>query len=272
MKNMATAIEMRGVCKTFKSSGATIFRDFSLFVPTSQILAIVGPSGSGKSTLLNVIALLEEPQEGAVFIEGEKRTPADAGQLPVAYIFQRDALLPWHTVLDNALVGVRCRAPITPEIKEKALGFLARFGLQGYEHVFPGSLSGGQRQRVALVQNLLIDPHILLLDEPFASLDFQTKLVLEEELLRAIRGNGNGQKPRTVVFVTHDIEEALVLADRVIVLGRLAGEPAYIAMDLPVTLAIGERDPAKARQSPIVRESFQQIWSAIKPFVLRGKP
>lgn len=272
MMTIATAIEIRRVCKAFRNGGTSIFRDFSLLVPTSQVLAIVGPSGSGKSTLLNVIALLEEPQRGEVFIEGEKRTTEQVGTLPMAYIFQRDALLPWRTVLDNVLVGARCRAPITPETKEKALDFLDRFGLRGYEHVFPNTLSGGQRQRVAIIQNLLIDPHILLLDEPFASLDFQTKLVLEEELLRVIRNGGSSHKPRTVVLVTHDIEEALVLADRIIVLGRYAGEPAHIAMDMPVGLAPGDRDPAKARENRIVRESFEQIWSAIKPFVLRGKP
>jgi NitT/TauT family transport system ATP-binding protein len=266
---MGTAIEMHRICKTFKNGGAAIFRDFSLSVPTSQILAIVGPSGSGKSTLLNVCALVEETQGGEVFIEGQRQTTSQVGALPMAYIFQRDALLPWRTVLDNILMGVRCRSAITPEVKVKALDYLVRFGLQGYENAFPNTLSGGQRQRVAIIQNLLIDPHILLLDEPFASLDFQTKLVLEEELLKVIRGTGNGQKSRTVILVTHDIQEALVLADRVIVLGRHSGEPAYIAMDMPVSLSLEERDPAKARESQIVRESFDLIWSAIKPFVLR---
>lgn len=270
MKNMGNAIEMHRICKAFKKGGTDIFREFSLKVPTSQILAIVGPSGSGKSTLLNVCALIEETQGGEVFIEGEKRSTAEVGTLPLAYIFQRDALLPWRNVLDNILVGVRCRSMITPEIKEKALDYLARFGLQGYEGAFPNTLSGGQRQRVAIIQNLLIDPRILLLDEPFASLDFQTKLVLEEELLRVIRNGGHEQKTRTVILVTHDIEEALVLADRVIVLGRHCAEPAHIAMDMYVPLAPEDRDPAKARESPVVRESFNHIWSAIKPFVLRG--
>jgi NitT/TauT family transport system ATP-binding protein len=271
IKDMGIAIEMRDICKTFKSSGADIFRRFSLKVPTGQILAIVGPSGSGKSTLLNICALIEQTQGGDVLIRGEKRTTAEVGTLPLAYIFQRDALLPWRSVLDNILVGARCRSMITPELKEKALDYLARFGLQGYEEAFPNTLSGGQRQRVAIIQNLLIDPHILLMDEPFASLDFQTKLILEEELLRVIRNGGNGQKPRTVILVTHDIEEALLLADRVIVLGRHHREPAHIALDMQVSLNPEDRDPAKARESRVVRESFQQIWYAIKPYVLKSR-
>ena len=264
-------IELRGIRKTFQSGNSEIFRDFSLTVRTGEVVAIVGPSGSGKTTLLNICALLDDVQEGDVLIEGEPHTASQVGTISLAYIFQRDALLPWRTVLENTLLGAQCQGRATPQLKAQAMDILARFGLKGYEYAYPSTLSGGQRQRVAIAQNLLISPHILLLDEPFASLDFQTKLVLEEELLRVIHGDLNGQKRRTVLLVTHDIEEALVLADRVIVLGRHNDEPAHIAMDLPVELASDERDPAKARESHIVRESFERIWSTIKPYVLRGR-
>jgi NitT/TauT family transport system ATP-binding protein len=266
----APALEMRRVLKRFKSGGYEIFHDLSLTVGASEVVAVVGASGSGKSTLLNICALVDDVQGGEIMIEGQLRTTEDAGSVPVAYIFQRDALIPWKTVLDNTLLGARCKGRVTFEMKERAREYLTRFGLKGYEDKYPETLSGGQRQRVAIIQSLLVAPHILLLDEPFASLDFQTKLILEEELMRIIRGGTNGYGRHTALIVTHDIEEALVLADRVVVLGRYEGQPAQIVLEMQVGLAADKRDPVKARESRVLRESFEHIWSTIKPYVMAG--
>lgn len=265
------AIELRRVSKRFKTESHDIFRDFSLTARAGEVLAIVGPSGCGKSTLLNLCALVDGVEGGEVYIEGQRRTVAQVGAVSLAYIFQRDALLPWASVLENATLGVRCRGVVTAEHRAQALDYLERFGLKGYEQAYPSALSVGQRQRVAIIQSLLVAPHILLLDEPFASLDFQTKLVLEEELLRVIRGDMNGHRGRTVLVVTHDIEEALVMADRVVVLGRQAGEPAQIVMDMPVTLAASLRHPVRGRESRTLRESFESIWATLKPFVATSR-
>jgi NitT/TauT family transport system ATP-binding protein len=261
------AVELRGIHKRFGGGGQEIFRGLSLAVREQEVLAVVGPSGSGKSTLLNVCSLLEGVQGGEVLIEGQPRTTEDAGSVAVAYIFQRAALVPWQTVLNNALLGAGCKGRITPEMKERAGDYLARFGLRGYEDAYPGSLSGGQRQRVAIIQSLLVAPHILLLDEPFASLDFQTKLVMEEELMRVTRNGAGGYGRHTAIIVTHDIEEALVLADRVVVLGRHEGEPAQVVLEMTVDLAADRRDPVRARESRALRVAFHEIWSTIRPYV-----
>jgi NitT/TauT family transport system ATP-binding protein len=244
----------------------TIFQELTLHIEAGKTLAVVGPSGCGKSTLLNIIALLEPIQDGEVLIHGRHVNRADAGTLSMGYLFQRDALLPWRTAMDNALLGVECQRRITNDVGRRAANYFARFGLRGFEHAWPETLSGGQRQRVALIQNLLVDPDILLLDEPFGHLDYQTKLRLEEELLGVIRPEG-GDVPeeqlqrKTVIFVTHDIEEAITLGDRVVVLGA---PPSGIMLDLPITLDNAMRTPIAARQSDVMKSLFGKIWGMLR--------
>jgi NitT/TauT family transport system ATP-binding protein len=263
------AIRLEGIRKRFPGAACDLFAGFSLAIERGESVAIVGASGCGKTTLLNIVALLEETDEGSIFLDGSPRSVDDAGRVPLGYIFQEDALLPWSTVLDNVLLGARCRGePITSALLSRALGLMERLGIGSLGLRRPESISGGQRQRVALAQNLLLEPSLLLLDEPFASLDYQTKLILEEELLRVMRSSAADGQPRTTVLVTHDIEEALVLADRVLVLGRREGAPAEVALDLPVALSDSQRDPVQARQHPAVQEAFAQVWSTIKPYAL----
>jgi NitT/TauT family transport system ATP-binding protein len=264
------AIVLERVGKRFaRARGAgqlEILRDFNLRVEAGETLAIIGASGCGKSTLLNILALLEPADEGDVLIGGRRCTPVDAGTVSMGYLFQRDALLPWRTAIGNALLGMECRGLEGNDVNERASEYFTRFGLEGFEHAWPHTLSGGQRQRVALIQNLLPDPDILLLDEPFGSLDYQTKLTLEEELLSVIRSRDTATiagavRRKTVVFVTHDIEEAVTLGDRVMVLGQ---PPTGILLDLRVELADEQRLPVAARQSDVMKKLFGQIWGILR--------
>lgn len=258
-------IRLVGVSKRFRrpqgNGDLIIFDRINLGVDDGKIVAIVGPSGCGKTTLLNLIALLEPADGGEVLIQGTPRLPSDVGTVSMGYLFQRDALLPWRTALGNALLGLECQGKEDTSSRELVTTYFERFGLRGFEEAWPETLSGGQRQRVALIQNLLPDPDILLLDEPFGSLDYQTKLVLEDELLGVIRPPEGSGRRKTVVFVTHDIEEAVVLADRVVVLGP---PPNGVILDVDVPLADSLREPVAARQSEVMRRLFALIWEQLR--------
>jgi NitT/TauT family transport system ATP-binding protein len=258
-------IEIRNVTKTFPSSEGNgrlcVFREFSLAIPDGEILAIVGPSGCGKTTLLNMLALLEPLDFGLVRLDDRVLVPSDLGRLSLGYLFQRDALLPWRTAWENALLGLECRGRVTEKAKEIAGEYFRRFGLESVRNAWPSTLSGGQRQRVALIQSLLVEPDILLLDEPFGGVDFQTKLMLEAELLSVVRPASGNFRRKAVVFVTHDIEEAITLADRVIVFGM---PPVRILLDRPVELPDEFREPVKARQSEVMSDLFGRIWAALQ--------
>jgi NitT/TauT family transport system ATP-binding protein len=261
------AIELVAVTKRFKGASIPLYCDFSMTFQTGKSTVIVGPSGCGKSTLLNMISLALAPDSGEIIIDGRPRNISHLGELPIAYLFQKDALVPWATVLQNALLGVACRGPVTNDIKDRAVGFLELLGLGGYEFRYPHTLSGGQKQLVALVQNLLIDPDILILDEPFAHLDFQTKLLLEGELLGAVRLTRSLKiRPTTLVLVTHDLEEAVVIGDRIVVMGRRNNASAEIVREFFVPIPESERDPVQLRQSAVMRSLFHDAWNATKMF------
>jgi NitT/TauT family transport system ATP-binding protein len=262
------AIELRQITKSFDADRPPLYRDFSLSIEAGKSTAIVGPSGCGKSTLLNMIALALAPDNGEVLIDGRSCTTSQFGSLPISYIFQKDALIPWESVLDNTLLGAACRGSVTSDLQQKARAFLGLVGLQGHEDYYPRMLSGGQRQLVALIQNLLTEPDILILDEPFAHLDFQTKLLLEADLLAAIRlTRSKRARPMTVILVTHDLEEAIVIADRIVVVGRHPQQSVEIACDFGVPIPDLERDPARVRESAEMRVLFHSTWSAIKTYV-----
>ena len=216
MQAAAPALALENISVTFVSEGAaryTAIRDATLTVRPGEFVSVVGPTGCGKSTLLNVAAGLLAPSAGGVRIDGE---PLEGLNREAGYIFQSEALLPWRTALGNVTAGLEFRGVETGEARRRAEDWLQRVGLRGYGHRYPHQLSGGMRKRVALAQTLILDPQIILMDEPFSALDIQTRQLMENELLELWSDDR-----KSVVFITHDLEEAISLSDRVVVL-RLA--------------------------------------------------
>jgi ABC-type nitrate/sulfonate/bicarbonate transport system ATPase subunit len=190
-------------------------------------VSLVGPSGCGKSTLFNIIAGLLHPTEGRVLIDGEDATGA-IGR--VGYMLQKDLLLPWRTVLDNVILGMEIQGLPRREARRRALPLVQKYGLAGFEHLYPNRLSGGMRQRAALLRTLLIDgTDVILLDEPFGALDAQTKTQMQEWLMQLWT-----DFRKTVVFVTHDVDEAIYLSDEIHVMGT---RPGRLLETIPVALA-----------------------------------
>ena len=186
-----------------------------LKIETGRFVSLVGPSGCGKSTLFNIIAGLMQPTEGCIMIDGENAT-GTIGR--VGYMLQKDLLLPWRTVLDNVILGMEIQGVPLADARARALPLLKRYGLGGFETLYPNALSGGMRQRAALLRTLLFDTDVILLDEPFGALDAQTKLQMQEWLMQLW-----SDFKKTVVFITHDVDEAIYLSDEVVVMGTRPG-------------------------------------------------
>jgi len=198
----------------------------TLNISQGRFVSLIGPSGCGKSTIFNIVAGLLEPSSGRVLIDGADAT-GTIGR--VGYMLQKDLLLPWRTVLDNVILGMEIQGVPLRDARARALPLLRRYGLAGFEYLYPSALSGGMRQRAALLRTLLFDTDVILLDEPFGALDAQTKLQMQEWLLQLWSDFG-----KTVVFVTHDIEEAIYLSDEVHV---MATRPGRIVESIPVAIA-----------------------------------
>jgi NitT/TauT family transport system ATP-binding protein len=258
----SAAIDIEDVTIAFAMpSGAvrTVLRDVTLSVPEGSFVAIVGPSGCGKSTLLNVTAGLLESRKGRVRVFGETLKGINRH---AAYLFQQDALLPWRSVLENVMLGLVFRNVPRKEAEAKARHWIARVGLRGFEDVFPHQLSGGMKKRVAIAQSWIVDPRILLMDEPFGALDVQTRQNMENELLDIWQ-----ESRKTVLFITHDLEEAIALADQVVVVS--AGPAARIkgsyAVDLP-----RPRDVVEIRLNPDFTALYRRIWADLRDEVKRS--
>jgi NitT/TauT family transport system ATP-binding protein len=250
------AVAFEGVSirfRTPKGEVHTVLRDISLDIADGTFVAIVGPSGCGKSTLLNVAAGLLAPPDGRTLIFGK---PLDGINRHAAYLFQQDALLPWRTVLDNVTLGLVFRHVPPGEAVARARRFIERVGLEGFEDRFPHQLSGGMKKRVAVAQSWIVDPRILLMDEPFGALDVQTRQIMENELLDLWQ-----ESRQTVLFITHDLEEAIALADRVVVIS--AGPAARVKGDYEVPLQ-RPRDVAEIRLNPEFLQLYKRIWSDLR--------
>ena len=246
---MARKLQISHLGKTFGELQA--LQDINLAVERGEFIAVVGPSGCGKTTFLRIVAGLEPASSGEVALDGRAvRGPGgDRG-----IVFQSDNLLPWRTVFANAIVGREIAGRVGPAERRRTMGLLKLVGLEGFEHYYPRQLSGGMRQRVNLARALAIDPQILLMDEPFSSLDAQTREIMQTELMRIWE---DGRK--TVLFVTHQIDEAVFLADRVLVFARRPGrlrENVAIALPRPRALAI-------KRTAEFVRYA-DHIWRLIE--------
>ncbi|MFI0908886.1 ABC transporter ATP-binding protein [Streptomyces abikoensis] len=256
----APAIELRGATKVFRTpSGAdhTAVRDLDLTVAQGEFVAVVGPTGCGKSTTLTLVSGLEEPTEGEVLVGGE---PVTGIRPEVGFVFQQDAVFPWRTVLANVMAGPRFRGVPKAEARERARDWLGRVGLAAFEDRYPHQLSGGQRKRVALAQTFVGDPAILLMDEPFSALDVQTRALMSDELLELWGGSRpDGRAAASVVFVTHDLEEAIALADRVVV---MTAGPATVKEVFPIDLPRPRRVES-VRLEPRFIEIYREIWSSL---------
>jgi NitT/TauT family transport system ATP-binding protein len=237
----------------------TAVRDTTITVGEGEFVSVVGPTGCGKSTLLNVAAGLLAPSSGKVRVKG---SPLTGINRTAGYMFQADSLMPWRSALDNVLAGLEFAGVPPGEAETRGHAWLARVGLTGFERRFPHQLSGGMRKRVALAQMLILDPKIMLMDEPFSALDVQTRQLMENELLELWSADR-----KSVLFITHDLEEAIALSDRVIVLS--AGPETHpigeFVIDLP-----RPRDVNEIRMTPRFVEIHGNIWHAMKDEVLKG--
>ena len=245
--------------KSRRAKSYTAVKDVTLTVAQGEFVSVVGPTGCGKSTLLNVAAGLLAPSAGLVTVLG---APLTGLNRHAGYLFQTESLMPWRNALDNVAAGLIFRGVPQLDARGQAQAWLQRVGLKGFGDRYPHQLSGGMRKRVALAQTLILDPQILLMDEPFSALDIQTRQLMENELLELWSAD-----KKSVIFVTHDLEEAIALSDRVVVLSagpetRPIG--AYL-VDLP-----RPRDVAEIRLTPRFVQLHGEIWRAMKHEVLKG--
>ena len=261
---MIPALALENITCTFISPDNrrqryTAVRDASLAVAPGEFVSVVGPTGCGKTTLLNVAAGLLAPSSGNVRVHGE---PLEGINARAGYLFQSEALMPWRSALGNVVAGLEFRGVAPQEATDRANDWLKRVGLAGFGDRYPHQLSGGMRKRVSLAQTLILDPKILLMDEPFAALDVQTRQLMENELLELWSADR-----KSVVFITHDLEEAISLSDRVVVLS--AGPETHpigeYLIDLP-----RPRDVSEIRLAPRFIEIHTEIWHAMKDEVLKG--
>ena len=240
----------------------TAVADATLTVEAGEFVSVVGPTGCGKSTLLNVAAGLLDPSAGAVEVFGQPLQAADGVNRRAGYMFQADALMPWRTGIDNVVAGLEFRGVPRAEARARGEEWLRRVGLAGFGDRDPHQMSGGMRKRLALAQTLILSPDILLMDEPFSALDVQTRQLMENELLDLW-----AQDRKSVLFITHDLEEAIALSDRVVVLS--AGPATRPIGDFRVDLP-RPRDVQEIRMTPAFLALHREIWGAMKEEVLKA--
>jgi NitT/TauT family transport system ATP-binding protein len=248
-------LEYRDVTMRFadrRSGGVlTAVRNVSFCLHDGEVVSLIGPSGCGKSTLLNIGSGLAAPSEGSAFVDGERVAGPNAH---VAFMLQKDLLLPWRTVSENVMFGVEIQRVPAPERIRRAQELLEKFNLAEFSGHYPHQLSGGMRQRVALARTLAVDPHVLLLDEPFSAVDAQTRIVLQRDLARTLF-----EAQKTALLITHDLHEAVTLSDRVLVMSHRPGSLIdEIAVDIP------HRDnPLARRADPKVNDYVARLMERL---------
>jgi len=271
------ALCLDGVSCTFDArgdaAGYTAVRDVSLAVEAGEFVSVVGPTGCGKSTLLNMAAGLLAPSTGGVRVFGE---PLAGLNRRAGYLFQADSLMPWRTALGNVMAGLTFRGLPDADARTLATQWLRRVGLAEFGDRYPHQLSGGMRKRVSLAQVLVLDPDIILMDEPFSALDVQTRQLMENEVLE-LWGGAAGERPaaagqavggrKAVLFITHDLDEAIAMSDRVVILS--AGPASRVVGEFRIDLA-RPRDVAEVRTAPRFVELHKAIWGVLRDQVLTG--
>ena len=254
---MKPVLKVRDVSLSYHTlSGETpALSHISFDLMPGEFLSIVGPSGCGKSTLLNLIAGLLSPESGSVTLDEKK---ISAGSTEVGYMLQKDHLLEWRSIYRNILLGLEIRKELTPQKLANAEALLKTYGLDRFRDAKPSQLSGGMRQRAALIRTLVLEPELLLLDEPLSALDYQTRLNVSDDIGKILKTSG---KP--AILVTHDISEAISMADRVII---LTGRPATVARIVTIDLDLTDRTPLASRNAPQFKFYFNLIWKELNQY------
>lgn len=244
---MTSILDVKNLTKNFynKDGEIQVLNDINFSLSEGEILTLLGPSGSGKSTILNILTELLKPTSGKVNITGN-----------IGYMFQKDHLLEWRTIMDNILIGLEIQKKKTPEAISRIERLLKTYGLWDFRNMYPKELSGGMRQRVALIRTLAVNPDILLLDEPFSALDYQTRILVSDDVYKIIRNEG-----KSAILVTHDISEAISMSDKIAVLSK---RPATIKSIYTIDLKIsGERTPIISRSAENFKDYFNILWKEI---------
>lgn len=251
---MEYIVEISGLGMRYHSlNGETnALENINLSVAEGEFVSIVGPSGCGKSTLLSLVSGLLTPTAGSVSVNGEK---VNGPSFMVGYMLQKDHLFEWRTIFENALLGLEITGKLNDVTKNRAAGLLKTYGLYDFRDKYPSQLSGGMRQRAALIRTLATNPKILLLDEAFSALDYQTRLAVTEDIYSIIK-----KENKTAILVTHDISESISMADRVVVLTK---RPGTIKNIHRITLSCDKRTPLCSREAPEFRHYFNKIWKEL---------
>lgn len=251
---MQSLLEVNHVSFSYHSESGetTALSDITFSLKEGEFVSIVGPSGCGKSTLLSLISGLLVPESGQILLHGQDVRDFHTG---IGYMLQKDHLFEWRTIWQNVLLGLEIQKRISRKTMEHTEEMLKDYGLLGFKQARPSQLSGGMRQRAALIRTLALDPDLLLLDEPFSALDYQTRLSVCDDIAGIIR-----KEKKTALLVTHDLAEAISMADRVIV---LSARPARIRRIVPITLDLPERTPMKTRNAPEFKDYFNLIWKEL---------
>ena len=239
---MKPLLEVSDVCLSYHSiSGETrVLSHISFSLFPGEFLAVVGPSGCGKSTLLNLICGLLKPEQGQILLNEE---PVFAGDCRIGYMLQKDHLLEWRKIYKNVILGLEIRKELTAEKLDK------------FRNAYPSQLSGGMRQRAALIRTLALSPMLLLLDEPFSALDYQTRLKVSDDIGKILK-----KEKKTAILVTHDISEAISMADRILI---LSPRPATVQKELSINLSVPDRTPLSSRNAPDFKTYFNLIWEEL---------
>ncbi len=247
-------VELKNVSMNYHTlSGETqAIKNLSLDICNGEFVSIVGPSGCGKSTLLSLISGILKPTSGSIMVNGEPVTGPNGN---VGYMLQKDHLFEWRTILKNATLGLEIKKKLNKETQADVERLFDEYGLTDFKNHFPKQLSGGMRQRAALIRTLATNPDILLLDEPFSALDYQTRLAISEEIWLIIK-----KEKKTAILVTHDISEAVASSDRIVV---LTNRPAEIKNIHEIALTCDIRTPITCREAPEFRHYFNTIWKEL---------
>lgn len=244
---METILEIKNLSHSYHTlEGETLaLSDLSFTMQKGEFISIVGPSGCGKSTLLSLISGLMEPEEGSIILNGKM----------MGYMLQKDHLLEWRSIYKNIILGLEIQHMLSARTKMKAQVLLEQYGLADFANSKPSELSGGMRQRAALIRTLILEPDLLLLDEPFSALDYQTRLTVADDIGQIIR-----KEKRSAILVTHDLSEAISLGDKVIVLSK---RPASIKKVISLSFSLEEDTPLHRRNAPEFKNYFNEVWKEL---------